>query len=243
MAMKVGPRTFQWACLTWACRSIVAARCRLSTAADFARMFLDRVLAVFCMNALLSRQLWLRSLRSASALDAEGPSDSGSIGRVGLGTIGDVPLLDMQARVAHRAGRVLEQGLLLGGCHQAEKIARLLPVVIIDPMVPVRAVAVHRHRKLGEIRLIVPEAGAVGIEGNRAAESAVGAHLAVAMIAAKRAFRGIDLDVVEVDAEPVTLRVAIGEETPLQHLVGGEADAGNDVGGREGWLLDFGEGG
>src|SRR6202011_4904181 len=87
--------------------------------------FLDKVLAVFCMNALLSRQLWLRSLRSASALDAEGPCDSGSIGRVGLGTIGDVPLLDVQASIAHCSRRVLEQHLLLRGRHQPEQIARL----------------------------------------------------------------------------------------------------------------------
>jgi hypothetical protein len=39
------------------------------------------------------------------------------------------------------------------------------------------------------------------------AEIAVGAHLAVAMIALERALRRIDRDVVEVDAKPVALRV------------------------------------
>jgi hypothetical protein len=47
--------------------------------------------------------------------------------------------------------------------------------------------------------------------------------------------------VVEVDAEPVTLRVAIGKEPRLEHLVRREANAWDDVGGREGGLLDFGE--
>src|SRR3984893_12470083 len=163
MAMKVGPRTFQWACLTWACRSIVAARCRLSTAADFARMFLDRVLGVFCMNALLSRQLWLRSLRSASALDAEGPCDSGSIGRVGLGTIGDVPLLDVQASIAHCSRRVLEQPLLLRGRHQPEQIARLFPVIVVGVMVVVGRLAFNGQRRLGEVGLVVPQPGAVSL--------------------------------------------------------------------------------
>src|SRR5580692_6146267 len=52
-------------------------------------------------------------------------------------------LLDVQARVAHRAGGVVEEPLLLGGRHQPEKIARLLPVIIVDAMVIVRPVAIH----------------------------------------------------------------------------------------------------
>ena len=44
-----------------------------------------------------------------------------------------------------------------------------------------------------------------------------------------------------VHAEPVALRVAVGEEPALEHLVGREADAGHDVGRVEGRLLDVGE--
>src|SRR3546814_2377568 len=51
----------------------------------------------------------------------------------------------------------------------------------------------------------------------------------------------IHRDVVEVDAEAVALGVAVGEQPALQHLVGREADAGDDVGRREGCLLDFGK--
>jgi hypothetical protein len=53
--------------------------------------------------------------------------------------------------------------LLLGGGHQAKEIARLLPVVVIDAMVIVGPVAIHRHRKLGKIGLVVPQPGAVSL--------------------------------------------------------------------------------
>jgi hypothetical protein len=43
-------------------------------------------------------------------------------------------LLDVQARVAHCAGGVVEEPLLLGGRHQPEKIARLLPRVECAPV-------------------------------------------------------------------------------------------------------------
>ncbi|OPZ22829.1 MAG: hypothetical protein BWZ10_00217 [candidate division BRC1 bacterium ADurb.BinA364] len=44
-----------------------------------------------------------------------------------------------------------------------------------------------------------------------------------------------------VQAKAIALRVAVGEQPPLQHLVGREADAGHDVGGIERRLFDFGE--
>src|SRR6266446_7360473 len=47
-------------------------------------------------------------------------------------------LLDVQACVAHRAGGVFEQRLLLRWGHLAEQVARLLPVVVIHAMIPMR---------------------------------------------------------------------------------------------------------
>ena len=46
---------------------------------------------------------------------------------------------------------------------------------------------------------------------------------------------------VVVHAQPVALCVAVGEEPPLQHLVGREADAFDDVRRVERRLFDFGE--
>ena len=50
MAMKVGPRTFQCACLTCACRSMAAARWRLSRATDRERIYSGRLLAVLYIS-------------------------------------------------------------------------------------------------------------------------------------------------------------------------------------------------
>src|SRR5260221_8031959 len=59
MAMKLSPRTFQCACLVWACRSMAAARCSFSRATDLARMFSDRV---FFVRYMTIRRPFLRGL-------------------------------------------------------------------------------------------------------------------------------------------------------------------------------------
>ena len=61
------------------------------------------------------------------------------------------------------------------------------------------------------------------------------------MVAVEQAFRRVDWDVIEVDAQPVPLRVAIGEKPDLQHLARREADPGDTIGRRERDLLDLGE--
>src|SRR5262244_1107399 len=71
-------------------------------------------------------------------IQPQGTGDTAAVSRIGAQTIGDVALLDVPARIAHRAGRVLEQSLLLRECHQTEEIARLCPVIAVDIMVPVR---------------------------------------------------------------------------------------------------------
>ena len=80
---------------------------------------------------------WRERSRVGSAL-----RDARAIGRIGLGAVGDVPLLDC-AGAAHRPRRVLEQHLLLlrsssgTGCPAAE-------VVVVDAMVPMRGGALDR---------------------------------------------------------------------------------------------------
>jgi hypothetical protein len=61
------------------------------------------------------------------------------------------------------------------------------------------------------------------------------------MIALERALWGVDRNVVEVDAEPVALRVTVGEQPPLKHFVRRKTDARHEVGRRERGLLHFGE--
>lgn len=51
----------------------------------------------------------------------------------------------------------------------------------------------------------------------------------------------VDGDLLVVDAEAVAVGVRVGEEAGLEDGVGGGLDAGDEVGGREGHLLDLGE--
>src|ERR1700732_1948012 len=97
-------------------------------------------------------------------------------------------------------------------------------------MIPVGGCAGELERRLVELRLVGPLAPAVGEVGRSSAEVAVSAHCAVPMIAVGRAFWCIERDVVVIDAQAVALRIPIGEQASLQHLVGRIANAGYDVG-------------
>lgn len=66
-------------------------------------------------------------------------------------------LLDVRPGVAHRARRVVEKRLALGGRHHPEKIAWLLPVVVLEAMIPMPRVALERQRRLGEVGLVLPQ--------------------------------------------------------------------------------------
>jgi hypothetical protein len=134
-----------------------------------------------------------RSERAYSSIDQlrlfepEGIRYPSSVCRIRALAIGDVWLLHVQARVAYRTRRVLEEYLLLRRRHLPEQVSRLFPMIVVDAVVPVRCVAFERERRLGEIRLVVPEPHAVGVIGERLTQIAVGAHLAVAVVAVERA--------------------------------------------------------
>src|SRR5438132_7390494 len=76
--------------------------------------------------------------------DPQCPRHARAVCRVRPRAVLHMALLDMRPCITHRAGGVLEQRLLLRRCHLTEQIARLLPMVVIDAMVPVRPVTVHR---------------------------------------------------------------------------------------------------
>src|SRR6267142_5317257 len=95
-----------------------------------------------------------RSERACSSIDqlllfeAEGLRYPSTIRRIRARAIVDVPLLDVQLGVAHRPRRVLEQHLLLLARHLPEQVAGLLPMVIVDAVVPVGCVPFERERRL-----------------------------------------------------------------------------------------------
>ena len=73
------------------------------------------------------------------------------------------------------------------GAHQAEEHAGLRVVVVVLAMVPVIGGALEAERRLGEVRLLLPLAVAVGLVAERAAVVAVDPHGAVAVVAVDRA--------------------------------------------------------
>jgi hypothetical protein len=110
-------------------------------------------------------------------------SNACTVGRVGFGAIGDVPLLDVFGSSADLAGGIIEQSLALSGVHLPKEVTRLLIVVVVDAMVPVGRRAVDRQRWLVELRLVGPLAAAIGEIGRRSPQIAVRTHRPIAVIA------------------------------------------------------------
>jgi len=105
----------------------------------------------------------LRGDRLRLEIDAQRFRDACAVGRIGLRTVADIPLLDVQFCVAHGTRRVLEQQLLLCRRHLPEQVAGFAPMIVVDAVVPVRRIPFERERRLGKIRLVVPEPRAVGL--------------------------------------------------------------------------------
>src|SRR3546814_13637988 len=91
---------------------------------------------------------WVPSCGYMFYLDAESGCHARAVGRIGLGAVGDMPLLNPEVGVAQGAGGVIEQGLLLFGAHLPEQVARLLVVVVVDAMIPPGRVALYLERRL-----------------------------------------------------------------------------------------------
>src|SRR5947207_10066045 len=85
-------------------------------------------------------------IRSERQRQSKGARDPRVLGRVGLQAVGDVPLLDVLCRTPARPRGIVEQDLPLLDVHHAEQVARLLVVVVIDPVVPVIADTVDLQR-------------------------------------------------------------------------------------------------
>jgi hypothetical protein len=64
-------------------------------------------------------------------------------------------LLDMPGGVAHGASGIVEGHLLLPPRHQSEELARLLPIIIVDAMVPMGGFALFRLPIRGPLRFLV----------------------------------------------------------------------------------------
>src|SRR5258707_5683697 len=70
-------------------------------------------------------------------LDAQRLGNTLAVGRIRLGAVADIPLLDVQFRVSHGTRRVIVQQLLLLRRHLPELHAALVPMVVTYTMHPV----------------------------------------------------------------------------------------------------------
>src|SRR5712671_7394553 len=83
-----------------------------------------------------SERALFRGDRLRLEIDAQGLRDAGAIRGIGFGAVGDMALLDFDARVTHGAGGVLAENPLLLGGHLPKQDAGLLVVVVVDSMIP-----------------------------------------------------------------------------------------------------------
>jgi hypothetical protein len=90
-----------------------------------------------CSLAVIVLMPWLlvfaknQSFGGPFERQAQGGGDACAIGRIGLGAVGDVALLDVPSCPADRASRIVEQSLALSGVHLPEEVPRLLIVIVI----------------------------------------------------------------------------------------------------------------
>src|SRR6201981_3001308 len=148
-----------------------------------------------------------------------------------------MPLLYLLRDAIHCASRVDEEPLLFLRRHLPEEIARLLPVIVLQPVVIVISVAVEREGRLSVFRLVVPQSLAIRVISRRRSQVSICAHLAIAVIGVEWTLRRVNRDVIEVNTEAISLGVSIREQPALEHLVRREANSGNHIRRGEGGLL------
>src|SRR5229473_3799770 len=183
----------------------------------------------------------LRGDRLRFEIDAQRFRDARAICGIGLVAVDDLPLDDLDRYALHRRLVVMEELVLLVGRHQPEEIPRL-PVIIIAVAVIV-AIGIARdfqrrfvealvlHGAVERVRLVI------GIRIWVACEP----HGTIGVVSVHGAARLVDWKLIRVDAYSVAVRIGVGEDARLQHLVRRMADTGHNVCGRERGLLDFGE--
>src|SRR6266404_2071403 len=104
-------------------------------------------------------------------------------------------------------------------------------------MVKVTRVTFERERRLSVFRLVVPQSLAIRVISRRRSQVSICAHLAIAVIGVEWTLRRIHGDVIEINAEAVSLGISIREQAALEHLVWREANSGNYICRGEGGLL------
>jgi len=180
----------------------------------------------------------------------QGSAHSGTISGVSSVKILELPGLDLLGNtISKRAGKVVEQPLLLLGGQEAEEVPSLGIVVILAAGVVASGDdGCGAQVEEGEARVAVTKTqGGAGRGGMRHVDGGVvrarkwkDGHGAIALLVVDRAAGTVDREMLVVGAHTVELGVVVGKEAALEELVRGVAKTGDDVGGGEGGLLGFG---
>ena len=179
-------------------------------------------------------------LEELADVEVEGFRHAEAVVRVGSEKVADGAQLDLARHAGHVAGDVAEEAFLRVGLHQTEEISRLRVVVVAETVVVAGGGAGKFQRGLGRGGALLRAAEGIGLVVGRDVLGVVEAHGAVALVVEDRAAGGVDRELLVVGADAVALGVGVGEDARLEDLVGRVADAGDDVGGGEGGLLDLG---
>lgn len=131
--------------------------------------------------------------------------DARPICRIDLHIVGDMSLLNCLRHVANLPDPVVERRVPLRRLHIEGQVTPLLALDRRRRDVPIRGRSVEFERRLIELKLVGLHALAVPRVRRRAAEIALDAYRAAAVIAVDRTFRRIQRQMTEVDAKPIAL--------------------------------------
>jgi hypothetical protein len=155
--------------------------------------------------------------------------------------VAELPLLDLARSLRETCSDIADKALPLLGCHEPEELAGLGVVVRIVAVVVARNGSAHLLGPLDVALVFSRSAEAVGFVVGRGSAVIVEAHRAVAVVGGEGALRTIHGEGVVVNAKAIAVRIRVGDQTRLQHLVWRIAHARDDVARLEGCLLDFSE--
>src|SRR5574344_1186755 len=97
------------------------------------------------------------------------------------------------------------------------------------------------QRRFSKLRLRFPGTVAVRSIGRSCAVVAIGAHSAITMIIIDLAFSLVHRNLVVVNAQTITLRIAVSKNSALQETVRGETNTGYHMGRIKSCLFYFGK--
>src|SRR5712671_5113642 len=183
----------------------------------------------------------LRGDRLRFEIDAQRLRDAGAVFGIGPVAVDNLPLDDLDRYALHRRLVVMEELVLLVGRHQPEEIPRLPVIIIAVAVIVAIGIARDFQRRLAEALVLHGAVERVRLVIGIRIWVACEPHGTVGVVSVHGAARLVDWKLIRVDADAVAVRIGVGEDARLQHLVRRMADAGHNVCGRERGLLDFGE--